>query len=47
MRPHAIELQGLQGPIEVMLEMGKKIVLNKGSCTDKELAAIIGQKMKS
>ena len=37
----------LQGPIEVMLEMGKKIVLNKGAYTDKELNAIIGQKLKS
>ena len=37
----------LQGPIEVMLETGKEIVLNKGSYTDKELNAIIGQKMKS
>ena len=37
----------LHGPIEVMLETGKEIVLNKGSYTDKELNAIIGQKMKS
>ena len=37
----------LQGPIEVMLETGEKLVLNKGSYTDKELNAIIGQKMKS
>ena len=37
----------LQGSTEVMLEMGKEIVLNKGSYTDKELNAIIGQKMKS
>ena len=31
----------------MMLEMGKEIVLDKGSYTDKELNAIIGQKMKS
>ena len=37
----------LQGPIEVMLKTGKKIVLNKGAYTDKEMAAIIGQKLKS
>ena len=39
-------LYWLQGPIEVMLETGKKIVLNKGVYTDKELNAIIGQKLK-
>ena len=43
-------LYWLKGPIEVLLEMGKKIVLNKvlnkEVYTDKELAAIIGQKMK-
>ena len=36
----------LQGPIEVMLKTGKEIVLNKGSYTDKELNAVIGQRMK-
>ena len=40
-------LYWLQGPIEVMLETGKKIVLNKGAYTYKELNAIIGQKLKS
>ena len=40
-------LYWLMGPIEVLLEMGKKIVLNKEVYTDKELSAIIGQKMKS
>ena len=30
-------LYWLQGPIEVLLKMGKKIVLNKGVYTDKEL----------
>ena len=37
----------LQGPIEVLLEMGKKIVLNKGVYTDKELNSLIGTKLKS
>ena len=37
----------LQGTIEALLETGKKIVLNKAVYTDKELNAIIGQKMKS
>ena len=37
----------LQGPIEVLSKMGEKIVLNKEVYTDKELAAIIGQEMKS
>ena len=40
-------LYWLQVPIEVMLETGKKIVLNKGVYTDKELNAIIGQKLRS
>ena len=40
-------LYWLKGPIEVLLETGKKIVLNKEVYTDKELSAIIGQKMKS
>ena len=37
----------LQEPIEVLSKMGKKIVLNKVVYTDKELNAIIGQKLKS
>ena len=37
----------LQGSIEVLLETGKKIVLNKGVYTDEELNAIIGQELKS
>ena len=38
----------LQGSIETLSEKtGKEIVLNKGEYTDKELNAIIGQKMKS
>ena len=37
----------LQGPIEVLPKMGKKIVLNKEVYTDKELNAIIGQELKS
>ena len=32
----------LQGTIEVLLKMGKKIVLNKGVYTDKELNSLIG-----
>ena len=36
----------LQGPIEVLSKMGKKIVLNKVAYTDKELNAIIGQELK-
>ena len=37
----------LQGPIEVLSVTGKKIVLNKAVCMDKELNAIIGQELKS
>ena len=38
----------LQGSIETLSKKtGKEIVLNKGEYTDKELNAIIGQKMKS
>ena len=36
----------LQGTIEVMLETGKKIVLNKGVYTGKELDSLIGVKMR-
>ena len=36
----------LQESIETLSITGKKIVLNKGKYTDKELNAIIGQKMK-
>ena len=37
----------LQGPIEGLFKTGKKIVMNKAVYTDKELAAIIGQELKS
>ena len=37
----------LQKPSEVLLKTGKKIVLNKAVYMDKELAAIIGQELKS
>ena len=38
----------LQGSIETLSKKtGKEIVLNKGEYTDKELNAIVGQKMKS
>ena len=37
----------LQGPIEVLLKTGKKIVLNKGVYTDKKLNSLIGTEMKS
>ena len=40
-------LYWLQGPIEALLEMGKKIVLNKGVYTDKELNLLIETKLKS
>ena len=40
-------LYWLQGPIEVLLKMGKKIVLNKGVYTDKELNLLTGTKLKS
>ena len=40
-------LYWLQGPIEVLLETGKKIVLNKGVYTDKELNLLIETKLKS
>ena len=36
-------LYWLQGPIEVLLKMGKKIVLNKGVYMDKELNSLMGQ----
>ena len=39
-------LYWLQGPIEVLLGTGKKIVLNKGIYTDKELNLLIGMKLK-
>ena len=35
------------GPVEVLLETDKKIVLNKGVYTDKELNLLIGTKLKS
>ena len=37
----------LQGTIEVLLKMGKKIVLNKAVYMDKELNALIGLELKS
>ena len=37
----------LQRPIEVLLKTGKKIVLNKGVYTDKELNSLIGLELKS
>ena len=37
----------LQGTIEVLLKMGKKIVLNKVVYMDKELNALIGLELKS
>ena len=40
-------LYWLKGPIEVLLETGKKIVLNKEVYTDKEPNEIVGQKLKS
>ena len=36
----------LQGSIEVLLKMGKKIVLNKGVYIDKELNTLIGMEMR-
>ena len=39
-------LYWLQGPIEVLLETGKKIVLNKQVYTDRELNSLIGTKLK-
>ena len=36
----------LQGSIEVLLKMGKKIVLNKGVYTDKELNSLIEMEMR-
>ena len=36
----------LQGPIEVLLKTGKKIVLNKGVYTDKVLNSLIGTELK-
>ena len=37
----------LQGSIEVLLKTGKKIVLNKGVYTDKELNSLIGMELRS
>ena len=37
----------LQGSIDVLLKMGKKIVLKKGVYTDKELNSLIGMELKS
>ena len=36
----------LQGSIEVLLKKGKKIVLNKGVYTDKELNTLIGMELR-
>ena len=40
-------LYWLHGPIEVLLETGKKIVLNKVVYMDKELNLLIGTNLKS
>ena len=40
-------LYWLHGPIEVLLEMSKKIVLNKAVYMDKELNLLIGTNQKS
>ena len=37
----------LHRSIEVLLKTGKKIVLNKGVYTDKELNTLIGMQLKS
>ena len=37
----------LKGSVEVLLKMGKKIVLNKGVYTDKELNSLIETELKS
>ena len=37
----------LQGSIEVLLKMGKKIVLNKGVYMDRELNSLIGMELRS
>ena len=37
----------LQKSVEVLLNTGKKIVLNKGVYTDKELDSLIGTELKS
>ena len=37
----------LQGSIEVLLKMGKNIVLTKGVYMDEELNSLIGMKLKS
>ena len=37
----------LQKSMEVLLYMGKKIVLNEGVCMDKELDPLIGTELKS
>ena len=36
----------LHTSIEFLLKTGKKIVLNKGVCTDKELSSLIGTELK-
>ena len=40
-------LYWLQGPIKVLLETGKEIMLTKGIYTNKELNLLIGTKLKS
>ena len=37
----------LKKSMEVLLYMGKKVVLNEGICTDKELDSLIGMELKS
>ena len=39
-------LYWLQGSIDMLLEMGKEIMLNKGVYTDNELNLLIGTKLK-
>ena len=36
----------LQGSMEVLLKTGKKIMLNKGVYTDKELTSLVGTEMR-
>ena len=43
----AIVQYWLQVSVEVLLKMGKKIVLNKGVYLDKELNSMIGMELKS
>ena len=42
-----VQIYRIQGSIEVLLKTGKKIVLNKGVYTDKELNSLIRLELKS